>query len=205
MANSVAVKTTGLKLGAITLGLAVMASPALAAGESSGGLPQLDFTTWPTQIFWLVVSFALAYVLMSRIVTPRIASVLEERHTRLEDDMERARQAAQEAEDMRVTFEKALADARSEAADKTRETLANATQDAEKKNDAAAKRLATKIAKAETKIMESRAEALKELDDVASASAVDAVASLAGIKLTKTDAKKAVKAAAKAMPQMEQN
>ena len=209
MANSVAVKTgmnlDGLKLGTITLGLAVMASPALAAGESSGGLPQLDFTTWPTQIFWLVVSFALAYVLMSRIVTPRIASVLEERHTRLEDDMERARQAAQEAEDMRVTFEKALADARSEAADKTRETLANATQDAEKKNDAAAKRLATKIAKAETKIMESRAEALKELDDVASASAVDAAASLAGIKVTKTDAKKAVKAAAKAMPQMEQN
>ena len=142
---------------------------------------------------------------MSRIVTPRIASVLEERHTRLEDDMERARQAAQEAEDMRVSFEKALADARSEAADKTRETLANATQEADKKNDAAAKRLATKIAKAETKIMESRAEALKELDDVASASAVDAAASLAGVKVTKTDAKKAVKAAAKAMPAMEQN
>ena len=60
MANSVAVKTTGLKLGALTFGLAVMASPALAAGESSGGLHQLDFTTWPTQIFWLVVSFTLA-------------------------------------------------------------------------------------------------------------------------------------------------
>ena len=205
MANSVAVKTTGLKFGALALGLALTASPAFAAGESSGGLPQLDFTTWPTQIFWLVVSFTLAYVLMSRIVTPRIASVLEERHSRLEDDMERARQAAQEADDMRVSFEKALADARNDAADKTRETLANATQDAEKKNAAAANRLATKIAKAETSIMEARSDALKELDDVASVSAIDAVASLAGIKVTKTDAKKAVSNAAKAMPMMEQN
>lgn len=205
MAHSVAVKPSALTFGALTVGMAVFAGPAFAAGGESGGLPQLDFTTWPTQVFWLVVTFALAYVLMWRVVTPRIGAVLEERHTRLEDDMERARQSAQEAEEMRVSFEQALSDARNDAADKTRETLAQATQDAEKKNATAAKRLATKIAKAETKIMEARAEALKELDDVASQSAIDVAASLAGIKITKTDAKKAIKAAAKSMPAMEQN
>lgn len=205
MAHTVAVKTSGLALKASAFGLIVMTSPALAAGDSSGGLPQLDFTTWPTQIFWLVVSFALAYVLMWRVVTPRIASVLEDRHARLDDDMQRARQAADEAEDMRVAFEKTLADARAEATEKTRESTAAAVAEADKKNDAAAKRLATKIGKAEAKIMEARDNALAELDDVAVTGAIDATAALAGVKVTKTDAKKAVKAAAKAMPAMEQN
>ncbi len=200
MAQSVAVKTAGL---ALTLSLT--AGSAFAAGDSSGGLPQLDFTTWPTQIFWLVVSFALAYVLMWRVVTPRIASVLEERHTRLDDDMQRAKQAADEAETMRVSFEKTLTDARAEAQEKTRSTLAAAAAEADKKNAAAAKRLATKIGKAEAKIMEARDAALSELDDVAAVTAVDAASSLAGIKITKTDAKKAVIAAAKANPVMEQN
>ena len=101
MAQSVALKTAG-----IALVLTLNTGSAFAAGESSGGLPQLDFTTWPTQIFWLVVSFALAYVLMWRVVTPRIGSVLEERHSRLDDDMQRAKQAADEAESMRISLKR---------------------------------------------------------------------------------------------------
>jgi len=187
----------------VTLGIAVTAVPASAAGgESSGGLPQLDLTTWPTQIFWLIVSFAFAYVLMWRIVTPRIASVLEERHARLDGDMQRARSAADEAEEIRLSYEKKLADARAEASEKTRSTLAEAQTEAEKKNAAIAKKLATKISKAESKIIEARDAALKELDDIAATSAIDAAASLTGIKVTKTDAKNAVKAAAKSMPAM---
>ena len=193
------------KKAGLAIALTLSASSAYAAGDSSGGLPQLDFTTWPTQIFWLVVSFALAYVLMWRVVTPRIASVLEERHGRLDDDMQRAKQAADEAEAMRISFERQLADARAEAQEKTRSTLAAAVAEAEKKDAAVAKRLATKIGKAEAKIVEARDAALAELDDVAATSAADAVSSLAGIKVTKTDAKKAVKAAAKANPVMEQN
>lgn len=187
----------------VTLGIAVTAVPAWAAGgESSGGLPQLDLTTWPTQIFWLIVSFAFAYVLMWRIVTPRIASVLEERHARLDGDMQRARSAADEAEEIRLSYEKKLADARAEASEKTRSTLAEAQAEAEKKNAAVAKKLATKISKAESKIIEARDAALKELDDIAATSAIDAAASLTGIKVTKTEAKNAVKAAAKSMPAM---
>ena len=195
-----AYRKTATRLG---LGLAgmFMAVPVLAASEeTSGGLPQLDFATWPTQVFWLIISFTVAYVLMWRVVTPSIASVLEDRHTRISDDMERAKQAASEAEQMRLSFEQRLSAARNEAADKTRETIAAVQADAEKKDAAANKRIATKISKAEDTIMEARSKALKELDDVAAEGAVDAAAALAGIKVTKTDAKKAVKEAAKAIP-----
>ena len=51
MAQSVAVKTAGL-----ALAFSLSSQVAFAAGETSDDLPQLDLTTWPTQIFWLVVS-----------------------------------------------------------------------------------------------------------------------------------------------------
>jgi F-type H+-transporting ATPase subunit b len=191
MAQSVAIKTA-------ILTLAAPASVGAAFAAEEGGLPQLDFTTWPTQVFWLIITFALAYLLMWRIVTPRIAAVLEDRHSRLDGDMQRAKQAADEAEQMRVSFEKTLADARSQAMEKTRSTLAAATTEAEKKNAEAANRLAEKVDKAEGEIRKARDTALKELDDVAATSAIAVASSLAGVKVTKPEAAKAVKAAVKA-------
>lgn len=177
--------------------LMLSVNTAFAAEDSSAGLPQLDFTTWPTQIFWLAISFALAYLLMWRIVTPRIGAVLEERRTRLDDDMRRAKQAAAEAESMRLDFEKTLAEARAEAQEKTRSSLEASAALAETKNAEATQRLAHTVAQAEARLSKAQKAALAELDAVAASSAVDVVLNLSGVKITRDEANKAVKKAAK--------
>ena len=53
-------------------------------------MPQLDFHTFPTQIFWLVVSFVLLYLLMRVVALPRIEKIVEERRRRLDEDLEKA-------------------------------------------------------------------------------------------------------------------
>ena len=45
----------------------------------SAGMPQLDFTSWPNQIFWLLVALAAIYFVLSRIALPRISAVLAEK------------------------------------------------------------------------------------------------------------------------------
>jgi len=40
---------------------------AMAAGDDKAGLPQLDIATWPSQLFWLVVTFGVGYIIMSRV------------------------------------------------------------------------------------------------------------------------------------------
>lgn len=181
-----------------TLVLSIFTGGATAfAAESSAGLPQLDISTWPTQIFWLVVTFALAYLLMSLFVTPRIASVIEDRHSRLDDDMQWAKKAAKDAENMRLTFERTLTDARQAAAEKTRQSAADAAVAAEEKNQAVAQKLSQKLEKAEAAILDARNEALKEINDVAAEITIETTARLTGIKISKTDAKKAVRNAAK--------
>ncbi len=50
-----------------------------AAEASGAGMPQLDFSTFPNQIFWLLVTLVVIYFVLSRIALPRIGSVLAER------------------------------------------------------------------------------------------------------------------------------
>jgi len=180
---------------------AVMATATSAAHAAGGeaGLPQLKIGTWPSQLFWLVVIFAIGYIFMARVVTPRIGSVLEERRTRLDEDLARAREASTEAAQTRADYEASLDQARNEAAEFAR----NAAVEAQAKGDAAekkaAKKMATKIDKAEAALAEARAEAENNLTDIAAEAAIDAATQIAGVKVTKAQADKVVKAAAKSM------
>ena len=56
-------------------------------GGQQGPFPPMDATTFPSQIFWLVIFFALLYLLMSKLALPKMAAVLAKRHKALEGDL----------------------------------------------------------------------------------------------------------------------
>lgn len=178
---------------------------AMAAGDDKAGLPQLDIATWPSQLFWLVVTFGVGYIIMSRVVTPRIGHVLEERRTRLNDDLSKAKEASEEAAKMRADYEANLDKARSDAADFARDAALEAAANADAANAKVAKKLATKAAAADTKLAAARAEAMENLNAIAAEVALDAVQQLTGLKATKVQAEKSVKTLAKAMNAQEAN
>ncbi|MDB4198503.1 F0F1 ATP synthase subunit B', partial [Ascidiaceihabitans sp.] len=65
-----------------------MATDTQSAAEASGpGMPQLDFSTWGNQIFWLVITLVVIYLILSRVALPRIASVLAERQGTITNDI----------------------------------------------------------------------------------------------------------------------
>lgn len=178
-----------------------LVSPSIAVaagGESSGGLPQLDLATWPNQLLWLLVTFTILYILMSRVVTPRINAVIEDRAEKISGDLAKAREADENAKAMQTQYEQALADARADASDKAREATQAANAKAAASEAELAKKLAKKIATAETKLAGMRDDALANLNDVATEAAQEAVKQLIGMKATKAEVSKHVKAAAKA-------
>ena len=180
--------------------VALLATGAMAASESGGGaaLPQLDIDTFPTQIFWLFVTFILLYLAMSKIAIPRIEYVLEERNNRLAEDLDKAGKLKADAEEVRANYEKALADARGSAQTliaKTKDDASAENAKAEADADAAA---AVQIKEAEARNGDARSEALANVKDVVSEVVGDAVAKLIGVKVTKTDLKKAVASAMEA-------
>jgi F-type H+-transporting ATPase subunit b len=118
-----------------------MSAKAFAAGASEPGLPQLDIATWPSQLFWLVVLFGAGYLVMAKIVTPRIGAVLEERRQTVDGDLEKARAASADAAKIRADYESDLENARIEAAEFAKQAAMEATKKAEAADAKIAKKL----------------------------------------------------------------
>ena len=168
----------------------LMSATAFEAGASEPGLPQLDIATWPSQLFWLVVLFGVGYLVMAKMVTPRIGAVLEKRRQTLDGDLEKARTASADAAKTRAEYESHLEKARSNAAEFAKQAAMEATKKAEAADAKVARKLADKVASAEAALAKAKTEALANLNDVAAEAAIDAVAALAGIKTTSSQASK---------------
>jgi F-type H+-transporting ATPase subunit b len=146
-----------------------MATDTNTAAEAAGpGMPQLDFSTWGNQIFWLVITLVVIYLVLSRVALPRIASVLAERQGTITNDIAAAEDLKAKAQDAEAAYDKALIDARAEAAIVKADT-----------------KIAAKAAEGEKVIAEIRAGALENVKDVAKDTAKEIVAAMGG----KADAK----------------
>jgi F-type H+-transporting ATPase subunit b len=184
--------------------IAGLAMP-MSAQAAGAGLPQLDISTWPSQLFWLVVLFTAGYILMAKFVTPRIGSVLEERRAKLDEDLGKARSASEDAARIRAEYEADLDAARSAAAETAKQAAAEATKQAEASDAKIAKKLAEKVAKAEAKLATARSEAMANLNNVAAEAALAAVAQLANIQTTAAQAGKKADKLATQMAKQEAN
>ena len=166
-----------------------------AEGGHKGVFPPLDTKTFPSQIFWLVVFFAALYLLMSKLVLPRIAAILEARRTRIEGDLARASALKNETEAALHSYQKSLADARGNASSIAQSTRDTVNTDVAAKQHALDTELATKAHAAEAAIAKSKAKAMDSVSDIAADTAADIVAALIGGNVTKTAISKALAAA----------
>jgi len=163
-----------------------MATDTHSAAEASGpGMPQLDFSTWGNQIFWLVITLVVIYIILSRVALPRIASVLAERQGTITNDIAAAEDLKAKAQDAEAAYDKALIDARAEAGRIVAETKAGIQADLDKALATADTKIATKAAEGEKVIAEIRAGALDNVKVVAKDTAKEIVAAMGG----KADAK----------------
>ncbi|HEY1796983.1 MAG TPA: hypothetical protein VGG57_12785 [Stellaceae bacterium] len=75
-------------------------------------MPQLDFTTFAPQLFWLLVTFVVLYGLMKWVAVPRVGRVIDARRDKLEGDLNRAARLKEEAEGVLAAYQRTLAEAR---------------------------------------------------------------------------------------------
>lgn len=95
--------------------MSTAATTAEAGHETSAGMPQLDFGTFPNQIFWFLLAFFALYVLISRVVAPRIGGILADRQGRIDADLDEARSLKDAAVKAEADYQAALASARADA------------------------------------------------------------------------------------------
>ena len=88
---------------------------ASAQSGESGGMPQLNPEFWVSQIFWLVLTFGLLYIILSKIILPKISNNLESRKSQILENIETAEKQREESEQKLKEFEKIILDSKIEA------------------------------------------------------------------------------------------
>src|ERR1700752_5167914 len=82
---------------------------------ASGGFPPFKTETFPSQIFWLVITFAFLFVVLWRVAGPRINGVITSRRGTINADIAAAESARGDAESASAAYQTALAGARARA------------------------------------------------------------------------------------------
>ncbi|MEL6608564.1 MAG: F0F1 ATP synthase subunit B' [Pseudomonadota bacterium] len=144
------------------------------------GMPQLDFSTFDNQIFWLLVTLVAIYLILSRVALPRIGAVLAERAGTITNDLAAAEDLKARAEEAEAAYNKALADARAEAQAIAAETKASIQKDLDAELAKADAEIAARAAESEKAIADIRDSAAQSVRDVAKDVAADIVAAMGG-------------------------
>lgn len=148
------------------------------AGQSS--FPPFQSEHFPSQLFWLAVTFILLYALMAKIALPRIGSILENRAKHIADDIAAAQSLKERSDAAHAAYEKSLADARARAQSIASATREKQAAEAEAVNKQLEAELHSRLAAAEQSIAATRTAAMGNVRTIAADAASAIVERLVG-------------------------
>ena len=152
--------------------------PTVALAE--GGLPQLDITTFPTQIVWLFITFTVLYILMSKVALPRVGQVLEERQNKIDDALGKAEELNAKANAAAEAYEASLTDARTKAVQAIMTVREEANAESAAKHADLSAKLVEQVKKAEAAVGQAKDAAMVNITDMSVEVASAAVEKLTG-------------------------
>ena len=167
------------------------------ASEAKTGLPQLDLNTYPSLMFWSIVSLLIGFILMKYLVTPNIKSILNARETNIQNDLVKAKTSNQEAEKIKQSIIKNQEDIRSKSQKIISNSLLDSKQTIEQKEKEISSKLELKVSDAENKILDTQNIVINEIVSSAEEITAIVVKKFTNIKYDKDNIKKAIKLASK--------
>ena len=123
-----------------------------AQSSESGGMPQLNSEFWISQIFWLILTFGILYLVLSKLVLPKISDNLETRKSQILENIETAEKQREESEDKIKQFEKIILESKIEAKNYFNDRRQEVLEDINKKRIALEKDIDDEISAVEEEI-----------------------------------------------------
>jgi F-type H+-transporting ATPase subunit b len=156
-------------------------------------LNQLGLVAY-SQFFWVLLVLGLIYFGIGKAMLPKIQSTVDAREKRIADDIAAAERARVEADKTEADYRERMDESRAEANRLGAKAKADAARSTELRVAKADAEIGAKLAQAEARIRDSRVAAVKEIESIAADLAQDITGKVAGLKVGKDEAAKAVKA-----------
>jgi F-type H+-transporting ATPase subunit b len=160
--------------------------------QASGGFPPFKTDTFPSQLFWLAITFAFLFVVMWRVAGPRINGAITNRRNKINGDLAEAQKHRGDAEGASAAYQAALAGARARANTLADENRKRVNGEIEKAKADAETSAHDATEKAEARIAATREQAKSSVVLAAQEAAVSIVLRLTGESVTAEEAAGAV-------------
>ena len=154
-----------------------------AESSESSGMPQLDPEFWFSQIFWLIITFGILFIILSKLILPKISENLEIRKSQISENIEAAEKEREESENKIKEYEKIILDSKTEAKNyfiKAREKI---LKDIDKKRERLESEINEEINKAELEISELVSKSPEKINKIAVETSSDLIKQLIGVEV----------------------
>ena len=150
---------------------------ALAAGE---GMPQLNPEYWISQIFWLTLVFGFLYLLLSKLILPKISDNLESRKSQIAENIESADKQREESDQKLKDYEKIISEAKVEAKNIYNQVREKILRDINNKKENLEKEIDEEVKKAEEEILDLKKKSPEKINKIAIETSSDLVRQIFG-------------------------
>ena len=154
-----------------------------AQSSESGGMPQLNSEFWISQIFWLILTFGILYLVLSKLVLPKISDNLETRKSQIRENIETAEKQREESEDKIKQFEKIILESKIEAKNYFNDIRQEVLEDINKKRIALEKDIDDEISAVEEEINKLKNTSGEKITKIAIETSSDLINQLIGEKV----------------------
>ena len=118
----------------------------------SGGMPQLNPEFWISQVFWLTLTFGTLYVILSKLILPKISANLELRKSQIQENIEAADKQRESSETKIKEYEEIILKSKIKSKNIFKEAREKIIKDINSKKDALDKQIVEEIEKTEQEI-----------------------------------------------------
>ena len=133
----------------------------------SGGMPQLNPEFWISQIFWLVLTFGIMYVVLSKFILPKISNNLESRKSQILENIEAAEKQREDSEAKLKEYDEIILKSKMEAKTIFNQTREKTLKDIGAKKEVLDQQIDDEINKAEKEIEVLRVSAPDKINKIA--------------------------------------
>ena len=154
-----------------------------AFAAESGGMPQLNPEFWISQIFWLTLTFGILYIVLSKLILPKISDNLESRKSQILENIEAAEKQRQNSEEKLKEYEEIVSKSKMEAKNIFNQAREKALKDISSKKDVLDKQIDDEIGKAEQEIKELQKSAPDKINKIAIETSSELIQKLIGAEV----------------------
>ena len=154
-----------------------------AESSESGGMPQLNPEFWFSQIFWLIITFGILFITLSKLILPKISETLEVRKSQISENIEAAEKEREESENNIKEYEKIILDSKTEAKNYFNKAREKILKDIDKKKEMLESEINEEIKKAEIEISEFVSNSPEKINKIAAETSSDLIKQLIGVEV----------------------